>query len=219
MATIRFSWDETLYLFDKYNLDPNRFTQRNAAVFEDLAGNTLSLPRVLGPLAPATDLATYLKGLQYEHGELKVSNKGVILLRAGRGAIGIWSNGRLERHRILNRYVVRAAQGRAQSGKNRQKRTRSTGAAIRGRNETRFIEDLVTLFGKWQQEFFQCDEVYVSASPRLWGEVLRGQGHAVFSSKDPRIKRLGLQVGRPGRAELQRIVFELTYGTLKLSVS
>lgn len=216
MKVIRFSWEDTLHTLSHHGLSPDDFLFSEKQAFTDDAGNRFSPPRIF-PLPPnGPSLPEFFKSLSYQQGEVQTGTCAILLLRAGRGAFALWENGSLLRQKILTKYVVRAGQGKAQSSHNRQKSAHSAGANLRSRNEANFIKEVAALLDKWSGPLSNCNPIFYSSPVRLWGEILRAQRRPVISKRDPRVQPLGINMGRPGMAELQRICFELSHGTLEL---
>lgn len=215
---MRFAWDETLYLTQKHGLEPGSFDYCGGREFEDGHGNRLIVPAVLMKPGQTSvgGFSEFLKNIRYQDGRMVAGAKAVFLFRAGRAACAIWRDGELIKTKILTSYVVRASQGRSQGGHNRGKRARSAGAALRARNEVAFLDKVAGLFENWKRDLAHCDQVLYSASPRLWGEILRAQKSSIIARGDGRLEKLGMHTGRPGRAELARALYEITHGSLVL---
>ena len=216
MTTRRFSWEETLHVLPSAGLNPSDFLSDDKGSFVDSAGNRFSPPRFLAQPPKCTALPAFLSSLPFVDGELQTGPSAVFLMRAGRGAFAIWENGRFFRQKIITKYVVRAKQGKAQSNHNRGKRANSSGAGLRARNEASFITEAAELLDKWRGHLTHCNPIVYSAPARLWGELQRAQKRPVVSKRDPRLLPLGMNLGRPGIAEMHRICYELSHGSLEL---
>ena len=132
---------------------------------------------------------------------------GVLILRSGRFAGGLFAGKELLEHKTYKRYTIRKGQGGSQAAMDGTgKKPKSAGAMLRRHGEQMLRTDVRTLIGKeWAERMTACDLVFVSA-PRSMRAVLFGGGHeAPLQANDARNRTVPFMVQKPTLKEVKRV--------------
>ncbi|MEM7205236.1 MAG: hypothetical protein AAF628_33585 [Planctomycetota bacterium] len=163
------------------------------------------VPPAVQPVGPLVEnAADYLE-------TLCLGRITVVLLRAGRAALGVWTDAGLVRHKVITKYVVRG-RGRAQPTHLRIKGKSSPGSRLRLRNATSLLRDVNQKLHEWWREEGPSGRVFYACPVRLWAEVFRADPTPPFPWDEP--LRVGTHVHAPSHRELLRVWHHLSRGEL-----
>ena len=136
----------------------------------------------------------------------------VVLVQAGAAALGVVEEGKLIKHKVFTRYMVRAKQGKAQINVRGKSGASHYGSRLRMQNAIKFMADINTRLHSWDEYVAGCDSIFYSAPIRLWADLFRAKLQPPFARDDERLCKIPLDVRRPKLGELRHIVYELTHG-------
>jgi hypothetical protein len=175
----------------------------NSAVFK--------LPWCL-PLLPATeDLKNYR---DKPHSECPLNL--IVLIQAGYASLGITSTGTFREHKVIQKYMVRKKQGKAQITYLNKKGKSRAGSRIRLAQTVEFFEEINERINHWTGQY-DVNRILISCTERLWGMLYQSKIKPPFQKKDQRILRIPVNVHRPTFAELRRINYLSQQGEVSYS--
>lgn len=139
----------------------------------------------------------------------------VLLLQAGKAAVGYWDGEELLRHKAFARYVVRG-KGRAQPLHRRTRGKSRYGSRLRLQNWRRLLVETSERLGDWWAEFGVPERVFVAAGVRPLGDLLGCEPAPPFAGDPGVLERIPMHVHAPDFAELRRVRGWLLHGRLEL---
>jgi len=159
-------------------------SERNLAV-------KIKLPWFLPPLVNLNELKYYLKNV-----EESPQYYMIILIQAGHSALGTVVNGKILKHKVIEKYMVRKKQGKAQISYLHSKGKSRAGSRIRLTQTVEFFEEINQRLIEWlaEQEF---GRILISCPVRLWGMLNQSKIRPPFEKKDPRILKIPMDVKVP----------------------
>ncbi len=140
----------------------------------------------------------------------------MFLIQAGYAAVGTFENGVCERHKSIRRYMVRKKQGKAQISYLKTKGKSRAGSRIRLAESRAFFQDINECLNEWWEANW-WHGVLFSCTPVLWGELFAAEPEPPFGKKEPRLKKVPFDVGRPGYEELIKMNDLLHQGRYRFS--
>ena len=132
----------------------------------------------------------------------------VLLLRSGRFAGACFRGNKCIIHRTSQRYTVRRGQGKAQSAQDGQRRPKSIGAQLRRAGEINLQEDVTSTILEWTSHFDKAGIILVSCPKTMMKGLFSSEIEHVLTRKDPRIRHIPLDLGRPS-FENARMVYDV----------
>ena len=170
-------------------------------------GCTLRLPFDFPLFAASETLNTYLKQLHQAPKHL------ILLLQAGHCALGFVTEGELQEHKVIKKYMTRAKQGKSQLTHLKTKGKSRAGSRIRLRQSDAFFEEINTKINQWQV-IDQASHLLYNAPVRLWPLLFETDEPIAFASDDSRIRKIPRDINTPGYDELVRVANSTHYGML-----
>ncbi len=128
----------------------------------------------------------------------------VILIQAGNSALGYFEDGELVHHKVIKKYMVRKKQGKAQITHLKTRGKSRAGSRVRLANTVAFFEEINEKIIEWQKSE-SAHRILYSCPVRLWGLVFKSNVKTPFDRKDPRLRRIPLDVHIPNFEELGRV--------------
>ncbi len=127
----------------------------------------------------------------------------LLLIQAGSAAIGHYEEGKLVNHKVIKKYMIRAAQGKAQLKHLNSKGKSKLGSRIRLAQTKDFFEEINEKLEEW--EVTNIPFIFHSASIDCWNLLFESKINCPFDKKDERLKKVPLLVYTPDFEELLRI--------------
>lgn len=137
----------------------------------------------------------------------------VVLLQAGAAALGVFDHGEKLATKSDKKYVVRGS-GRAQPTHLATKGKSRYGSRLRLQNARRLLEETNERLRDWVDEFGPPDEIFYSASARLWTSLLSHDEPPPFGKQD-RLIKIPLDLPVPTTATLLRTYRKMSYGQME----
>ncbi|MBC7533195.1 MAG: hypothetical protein H7318_16620 [Oligoflexus sp.] len=145
-----------------------------------------------------------------------IANPGhyaLILIQAGRASIAVALEDEIIYSKQIQKYMVRATQGKSQLSYLNQKGKSRLGSRIRLRQSAEFFAEIDAKLKLLNQEY-DLKQLFLSCSPKLKGFWYQASSTKVFDKKDPRWRRIPFMVRPPGQVEMFRIHKLLCRSTL-----
>jgi hypothetical protein len=177
----------------------------------DGARTTLRLPPVLR-VSAGTAPADIVHRLPAELGV-----EVVLLVRAGRAALGLWIDDELAAHKVFRRYTVRG-QGHAQTTHLKTKGKSRYGSRLRLQQAARLLDEVNERLKDWDRDHGPLDVIHRACPVRLWPELCGHDPSPPFDARDPRIAPIRIHTHEPDFEELLRVRRHLTSGVVEESV-
>ncbi|WP_372370548.1 hypothetical protein [Candidatus Uabimicrobium sp. HlEnr_7] len=136
----------------------------------------------------------------------------VFLIQAGAASLGVWVDGECIHHKVITAYMVRKKQGKSQLTHLNQKGKSRQGSRIRLNNSIRFFENINVKLEEWLDDIENCDHLFFSCTPRLWGELFRSKVSCPIDKEDIRWRRIPMDIKVPNFKELQRVARRIMHG-------
>ena len=137
----------------------------------------------------------------------------VLLLQAGRTAIGAWDDDELLAHKVITKYVVRG-KGHAQPTHLETKGKSRYGSRLRLQNARRqLVETNEKLIEYWHQHG-PPRLVHHAVPVRTWPELFAVEPAPPFGQRDPALCKIPVHVHAPSFEELQRVRRRLARGRI-----
>ena len=166
-------------------------------------------PPLVLPIRPEiADLAAYLDKLPSAP-QLHFT----ILLQAGAAALGVFDQGAALATKSDKKYVVRG-RGRAQPTHLAGKGKSRYGSRLRLQNARRLLDDVAARLREWASEYGAPNEIFYSASDRIWTSLLAHDNPPPFTRADPLIK-IPHDIPVPTTDVLLRTYRKLSYGRVE----
>lgn len=209
-ATRTFDWSETSEILRSIGSETDLLPSEDGRrlLGTDDAGTLrleVALP-LLQPI-PATgwDLGAYFESLARPPGTIFV-----LLLQAGACAMGLWRDGRMERHKVIRKYVVRGT-GRAQPGYLKTRGKSRYGSRLRLRNARTLLEETNAKMGSWWEAEGGFARAFASCPVRLWPELFAADPAPPFPRRGFHT-RIPMSVKVPSFEELLRVWWHISHG-------
>jgi len=138
----------------------------------------------------------------------------VVLVQAGAAALGVVEEGRLVRHKVIKKYMVRG-KGHYQGTHLKTKGKSRYGSRLRLQKAVEFFLEINQKLGEWDDEAGPFARVYLSCPVRLANELYGAKVPPPFGRGDERVEKIPLTVRVPSFKELRRVCYELTHGILR----
>jgi len=137
----------------------------------------------------------------------------LILIQAGAAALGYFVGGELVHHRVIKRYMVRKKQGKSQIKHLKTKGKSRLGSRIRLRNSILFFEGINQTLTEWDISS-QSESILMSVPINLRSHLFGSNVPVPFKKKDPRIKKIPVDIRVPSFKELSHINWLVSRGRL-----
>ena len=186
--------------------------QRQSLSYRDQDGieYTLVLPLVLPSIAQA-DVAGILQQLRRA-----TRTYTIILVQAGAAALGYYENGDIAHHKVIKKYMVRQKQGKSQLNHLKSKGKSRLGSRIRLKNSIAFFEEINETLTVWNVA--AKSETLLMALPiSLKSLFYTANVPPPFEKRDPRIKKVPLDIRIPNFKELEHVNWVVSRGELRRS--
>ncbi len=137
----------------------------------------------------------------------------IILIQAGAAAIGFYNNGVLDSHRVIKKYMVRKKQGTSQIKHLKSKGKSRLGSRIRLQNTVLFFEEI----NQTLQEYKVADKsetILLSLPINMINLLFTAEVPVPFDRKDPRIRKIPMDVNVPCFKELTHVNWNCSRATL-----
>lgn len=167
------------------------------------------LPPIVQRQPSISDPEAFLETLEDGIGTLLV-----VLVQAGSAALGILEEGRLVRHKVIKKYMVRG-KGHYQGTHLKTKGKSRYGSRLRLQKAVEFFLEINRKLGEWDDEAGPFERIYLSCPVRLANELFGAKVPPPFGRGDDEVEKIPLTVRVPSAKELRRVCYELTHGTLR----
>lgn len=170
----------------------------------------IKLPWLLPPLTNFKEISDYIENAW--HSPLYYL---IVLIQAGYSALGTAVNGEIINHKVIQKYMVRKKQGKAQITYLHAKGKSRAGSRMRLAQTVEFFEEINQKLFEWSavQEF---ERILISCPVRLWGMLYQSRVKPPFEKRDPRILKIPVDVQVPKYRELLRINFLAQLGNVEI---
>jgi hypothetical protein len=138
----------------------------------------------------------------------------IVLIQAGAAAIGYYENNELVKHKVIKKYMIRKSQGTAQIKYLKSKGKSRLGSRIRLKNSVLFFEEINETLTEWAIGL-QSETILLSLPINLMHLLFTADIPVPFEKKDPRVKRIPIDVNIPCFKELGHIHWLVSRGLLK----
>lgn len=139
----------------------------------------------------------------------------IILIQAGHSALGTFRAGQILKHKVIQKYMVRKKQGKAQITYLHTKGKTRGGSRIRLAQTVEFFEEINEKIREWAKEE-NFGRILISCPARLWGLLFHSKISPPFEKKDTRFLKIPVDVQIPKFAELKRINYLAQFGSVHL---
>ena len=168
----------------------------------------LTLPRVL-PTIDGRNMEEIREQIEKSH-----QTYTIILIQAGAAAMGYYEDRLLRQHKVVKKYMVRKKQGKSQIKYLKSKGKSRLGSRIRLQNTVLFFEEINATLGAWDVSE-KSEAILLSVPINLKNLLFSSKIPPPFDKKDPRIKRIPMDVRVPTFKELKHVDWMVTRGTLR----
>jgi hypothetical protein len=138
----------------------------------------------------------------------------IVLIQAGAAAIGYYENSELARHKVIKKYMIRKSQGTSQIKHLKSKGKSRLGSRIRLKNSALFFKEINETLSKWNIAL-QSETILLSLPINLIHFLFTANVPVPFEKKDPRVKKIPIDVNVPCFKELGHIHWLVSRGLLK----
>lgn len=176
------------------------YEAKQSIVFTGQEGNAfeLSLPLVFPKISDGTitDILRKIDSFTLSY--------TIVLVQAGAAALGHWEREELKHHKIIKKYMVRKKQGKAQIKHLASKGKSRLGSRIRLQNSVKFFEEINETLTQW--DISSTSETILMSLPiSLKNLLFTSKIETPFEKKDPRIKKVPIDVRVPSYKELLHV--------------
>ena len=184
--------------------------KKQALTFQDEASTecTLVFPLVF-PLIKSSSMKEIIQQIS-ESSQIYT----IVLIQAGAAAIGLFEHDVLLHHKVIKKYMVRKKQGKSQLKHLNSKGKSRLGSRIRLRNSRLFFEEINEILTKWDVTS-KSEVILLSVPINLKNLLFTSKIPVPFGKKDPRIRKVPVDVRTPSFKVLMHINWLATRGTLQ----
>ncbi|MGD9899209.1 MAG: hypothetical protein AB7T22_08800 [Calditrichaceae bacterium] len=128
----------------------------------------------------------------------------ILLIQAGNSALAYIKEGKIEKHKVIKKYMVRKKQGKSQISYLKTKGKSRAGSRVRLANAVLFFEEINAKLQEWTKGNEVGRILYswpVSMSELIYNSKIKPP----FEKKDSRLIKIPMDVNIPNFAELQRV--------------
>ena len=143
----------------------------------------------------------------------------ILLIQAGAASLGLCEGTELVAHKVIKRYMVRKSRGKAQLTYLKTRGKSRYGSRLRLQNTVKFFADINLKLTEWGAEVERARAVYYSAPVRLWTELFKASPPPPFVRRDPRLKKIPLDIRRPDYKQMKYVSHLLTHGEVRIEVT
>ena len=140
----------------------------------------------------------------------------MLLVQAGRTAIGVWDDDELLAHKVITKYVVRG-KGRAQPTHLETKGKSRYGSRLRLQNARRQLVEANEKLAEYWEERGPPRLVHYAAPVRTWPELFGVDPVPPFDQRDAMLCKIAFHAHAPSFEELQRVRRRLGRGSHRLA--
>ena len=163
------------------------------------------LPLCYPPPQESQTFFNYLETL----GNKDQQNFIILLMEAGRAAIGCFKNNKLIDHKNIRKYMVRKKQGKAQISHLKTKGKSRYGSRLRLRESEAFFNEIITKI--FSENYKSAQSIYYHCPVRLKACLYEASEELKLNLKQFTWKRLGTDIKESSFNELKRFSSEHSY--------
>ena len=138
----------------------------------------------------------------------------IVLIQAGAAALGYIENDSIERHKVIKKYMVRQKQGTAQLKHLKSKGKSRVGSRIRLKNSIAFFEEINETLTDWNVAA-KSEAILMALPINMKSLFYTADIPPPFDKRDPRIKKVPLDIRIPTFKELQHVNWEVSRGRFR----
>ena len=112
----------------------------------------------------------------------------ILLIQAGNAALAYIADGKIESHKVIRKYMIRAKQGKAQLGHLKTKGKSKAGSRVRLAQTILFFEEINEKLQEWEVE--NTNQIFFSASIQIWNLLFESKIKPPFEKKDARLIKI-----------------------------
>jgi len=142
----------------------------------------------------------------------------IILIQAGAAALGYYENGKLLKHKVIRKYMIRKSQGTSQIKHLKTRGKSRLGSRIRLRNSVLFFKEINETLTE-SDIVLQSETILLSLPINLIHPLFTTDVPVPFERNDPRVKKIPIDVKTPNLKELGHIHWLVSRGLLKRKCS
>lgn len=120
----------------------------------------------------------------------------IILIEAGRAALGFSVLGKIEKHKNFSRYMVRKTQGKLQLTHLKTKGKSRLGSRIRLQQSVKFFEEINEKLLSWEINKLNNAFIFYDCTKTLWPFLLDAN-NAAFNKSDVRLNKIPFNIPAP----------------------
>jgi hypothetical protein len=159
---------------------------------------TGKLPLIFPEVLPEETLSNYTQRIP----EL-APNFLIILIQAGNASLGHYEADVLLNHKVVRKYMVRAKQGKAQTGHLKTKGKSRAGSRVRLAQTEEFFDEIVEKLLDWETD--DVEYIFYSSAIHWWNALFEAEDLPPFEKQDSRLRKIPVDVQNPNFEELKRI--------------
>ncbi len=128
----------------------------------------------------------------------------IILIQAGNSALAYTKEGRIEKHKVIKKYMVRKKQGKSQISFLKTKGKSRAGSRVRLANTVLFFEEINEKLLEWTKGN-DIGRILYSWPVSMTALIFNSKIKPPFEKKDSRLIKIPMDVNIPNFAEIQRV--------------
>lgn len=141
-------------------------------------------------------------------------NYTIILIQSGAAALGFFEGAKVKRHKVIKKYMVRQKQGKSQIKYLKSKGKSRLGSRIRLKNAISFFEEINETLGDFDMAS-TSETILLSVPVNLKNMFFTANPPPPFEKRDPRIKKVPLDIRLPRFKELEHVNWVMSRGILR----
>lgn len=213
---ITFTYRDSLRLLkilsERHDMIPEVNSKNNLLTFFDNTGEKIfdfRPPLPFPPILNIKDLSHYSAGR-----DLQPPSYLIVLIQAGNSALAYINKGKIEKHKVIKKYMVRKKQGKSQISYLKTKGKSRAGSRVRLANTVLFFEEINEKLQDWTTEK-KVHRILYSWPVSMTALLFNSKIKPPFEKKDSRLIKIPLDVKIPNFAELQRVNRFVVNGILR----
>jgi hypothetical protein len=142
----------------------------------------------------------------------------ILLVQAGKAALGYFENGEVVYHKVLQRYAVRRKHGKSQVKHLKKKGSKSAGGQLRMRQTQALFDDVNGKLTEWGIGYSNHPILYYCPT-NLWQFFFSAKTAPPFDRKDDRLRKIPRDIRIPSYEELLNTNKQILKGWLAMANS
>lgn len=139
----------------------------------------------------------------------------MLLVQAGKAALGYFEEGEVVEHKVFQRYAVRRKHGKSQVKHLKKKSSKSAGGQLRMQQTQALFEDINGRLQEWHVQSTD-DPILYYCPTNLWQFFFSAKISPVFDRKDERLRKIPRDISVPTHKELLNTNKQIRAGWLEI---